>query len=357
FLEGGKGTHGAAELGRRAVGQSPFEVVGCFPHPLCPSGAHRAEGGGQGLLEQGASGHGGESVVGRQGGQGPAQCSQVGQYDPARAARQQHRRGVHDVLTGGTPVHVSCGLGVGTSYLCGQFLYQGDDGVSTVRCGSAQFLLVVVVRVAGSDDRLGLLLWQEPGVGQGPCQCRFGLQERTEPGGVVGERADGSSGEDPVEQAGHGPNSLPVLPGAVQMSKKTVSSSPWMRISKRYPSGAVRATRVSRASGSSMLLRTGSAALAFSSSGKYTRVTTRCSRPRANNDTSMCGAWGPFGPGTDPGLSVRMPKVPSTSVGQRPNPRKPGWDRAHLGSSGWSKRPSGSACQVSTRASPTGSPA
>ena len=52
---------------------------------------------------------------------------------------------------------------------------------------------------------------------------------------------------------------------------------------------------------------------------------------------------------------MTIPQPPSGVVGQRPKPRKPG--TRPRGSSGWSKRPSGSACHVSTSASGTGSPA
>src|SRR5918999_6223160 len=83
------------------------------------------------------------------------------------------------------------------------------------------------------------------------------------------------------------------------------------------------------------------------------RVTTRSSRPRASTVTSMCGAW----PSPNaPGFSVTIWKRPSPSVGQRPNPRKPD-PEGPRGSSGWSKRPSGSACQVSITPSGTGAPA
>src|SRR5918995_1576564 len=86
------------------------------------------------------------------------------------------------------------------------------------------------------------------------------------------------------------------------------------------------------------------------------RVTTRSSRPRANSETSTCGACRPPSPsGTRPGLSVQMAYSP-VSVCERPKPVKPGYRAAPRGSSGWSKRPSGSACQVSTIASGTTSP-
>src|SRR5690606_26858237 len=64
----------------------------------------------------------------------------------------------------------------------------------------------------------------------------------------------------------------------------------------------------------------------------------------------MCGACS----GTAPGSSVRIPNSPSSFVGHRPKPRKPG--TAPLGSSGWSNRPFGSACHVSINASGTGAP-
>src|SRR5918999_815474 len=83
------------------------------------------------------------------------------------------------------------------------------------------------------------------------------------------------------------------------------------------------------------------------------RVTTRSSRPRARTVTSMWGAW----PSPSaPGFTVTIWYRPSSSVGQRPKPRKPD-PEGPRGSSGWSKRPSGSACQVSITPSGTGAPA
>src|ERR671923_2301417 len=83
------------------------------------------------------------------------------------------------------------------------------------------------------------------------------------------------------------------------------------------------------------------------------RVTTRSSRPRASTETSMCGAW----PSPNaPGFTVTIWKRPSSSVGHRPKPANPD-PEGPRGSSGWSKRPSGSACQVSITPSGTGAPA
>ena len=62
------------------------------------------------------------------------------------------------------------------------------------------------------------------------------------------------------------------------------------------------------------------------------------------------------GAGNGPGRSVTMRYRPSASVAQRPKPRKPAGHAPPRGSSGWAKLPSGSACQVSTSASGTGSP-
>src|SRR5256884_5146080 len=122
-----------------------------------------------------------------------------------------------------------------------------------------------------------------------------------------------------------------------------------------WPSGSGTAMSVARRLGAPMEHSTGSAALAAGSSGKYMRVTTRSSRPRANTDTSRCGAsMLPSEVGSGPGLSVTMRYEPSGAVGHRPKPRKlwypPGV--APRGSSGWAKRPSGPACQVSI--SPSG---
>jgi hypothetical protein len=73
------------------------------------------------------------------------------------------------------------------------------------------------------------------------------------------------------------------------------------------PSGSGTAISVARRDGSAMEHSTGSAALAVRSSGKYIRVTTRSSRPRAKTDTSRCGAsMLPSGVGRGPGLSVTM---------------------------------------------------
>src|SRR5690625_47106 len=63
--------------------------------------------------------------------------------------------------------------------------------------------------------------------------------------------------------------------------------------------------------------------------------------------------------GSGPGRTVRTRQIPSSFVELRAKPRNPGTElaRAPRGSSRWSNRPSGSACQVSISASGTGSPA
>jgi len=90
-----------------------------------------------------------------------------------------------------------------------------------------------------------------------------------------------------------------------------------------WPSGSGIAMSVARRVSSPMEHSTGSAALAAISSGKYILVTHRSSRPRANTDTSRCGAsMLPSGVGSGPGLSVTMRYEPSGAVGHRPKPRK-----------------------------------
>src|SRR5215211_2477368 len=72
----------------------------------------------------------------------------------------------------------------------------------------------------------------------------------------------------------------------------------------------------------------------------------------------MCGACGrSSGPGTGPGLIVVNSKRPSESVAQRPNPVNPSSSGSSSRvSSGCAYRPAAFACQISTRASSTGSP-
>src|SRR5665213_4351862 len=87
------------------------------------------------------------------------------------------------------------------------------------------------------------------------------------------------------------------------------------------------------------------------------RVTTRSSNPRAKTETSMWGAsTRPSSAGSEPGLTVTMANTPSSSVAQRPKPRKAD-PLLPRGSSGCANRPSGSACHVSTMASVTAAPA
>ena len=117
------------------------------------------------------------------------------------------------------------------------------------------------------------------------------------------------------------------------------------------------AISVSRRS-SAMEARTGSAALAAGSSGKYIRVTRRSSRPRANTVTSRCGASvAPAGvrrgqraglERDDPVASRPARSGTGRSRGTRHN--RPPTGRA--GRPGGRTGPSGSACQVST--SPSG---
>ena len=76
-------------------------------------------------------------------------------------------------------------------------------------------------------------------------------------------------------------------------------------MSKRSPPFSDAATSAARCAGSSTEVSTGSAPFASASSGKYTRVVTLFSSPRANTETRICGAWSPpSGEGTGPGLTV-----------------------------------------------------
>ena len=82
----------------------------------------------------------------------------------------------------------------------------------------------------------------------------------------------------------------------------------------------------------------------------------RSSRPRAKTDTSRCGACAaPPGAGTGPGLTGVDPvRAVRRRSAQRPNPRKPSARRRVVRVA---EAAVGSACQVSTSASGTGSPA
>src|SRR5580700_6971528 len=137
---------------------------------------------------------------------------------------------------------------------------------------------------------------------------------------VRGAADDGQPGVSDAEGA-----SDTELRHRAQTSKKTVSRSPCSQMSNlSSPSGSGTAMRVARRAGSLIEHSTGSTALAVCSSGKYSLVTTRSSRPRANTDTSRCGAsMPPSEVGSGPGLRVTMRYDPSGAVGHRPKPRNP----------------------------------
>ena len=98
-------------------------------------------------------------------------------------------------------------------------------------------------------------------------------------------------------------------------------------MSNRSPPSSATATSVARSSTPSSA-RTGSAAFASASSGKYIRVARRFSRPRAKTPTTRCGAWSrPSGMGTRPGLTVVNSNQPSSTVPQRPKPAEPVLER------------------------------
>ena len=199
----GQGAHRTAELDRRSLVERAPQARARRVEPVRPTGRDHPEGRGQGLLQQGAAGHGGVPVFGRQRTQARSGTVQILQQRGPGTARQEHRRGVHDVLAGGALVDASGRLRVGLTHPGGQLLDQGDDGVAAARGRPPQRPGVVQARVAGTGDGLGARGREQTGVGQSPGQGGLGVEQRPQPGGVVGQRADGAPREDPVEQAGH----------------------------------------------------------------------------------------------------------------------------------------------------------
>src|SRR5215213_6305918 len=124
-----------------------------------------------------------------------------------------------------------------------------------------------------------------------------------------------------------GSDKMATVPLLRQTSKKTVSRSPWRRMSNTYATAPSRSSRraksVSRRAAGSIMLNTGSSALAPVSSAKYSRVLSPMLMPRAASQMFTCGAIGlrPCRPATRPGLTVSNVYTPvSKFVPVRPQP-------------------------------------
>src|SRR5690606_37903611 len=95
FGEGGQGARRAAELGGQGDGG---QAVAGAQDSRQPGGGLQPEGGGDGLLAEGAGGHQGGPVPFGEPGQGGHDAVDVGEDGGNSAAGDQHGGGVQDVL-------------------------------------------------------------------------------------------------------------------------------------------------------------------------------------------------------------------------------------------------------------------
>ena len=239
----------AAELHRQ---RQRAEALARIDHRVEPARGLQPEGGGKGLLEQRAAGHHRAAVLVRESRAGRRHPAEVRPDQAERAARDQHRGGVHHVLAGGAAVDEAGGLVV---ELLPQRGHQRHHRVAAGAAVAGDHLGVEVSGVAGGGDRLRSVSRDHSGLCLRAGQGRLGVQHRLQPGRFGGRPADGFGDEEAAEQRFRR-----------QRRRSRRHPGDGCRSADLPPRGSRRGS--SRSSASSIEERTGSSAFASASSGK-----------------------------------------------------------------------------------------
>ena len=184
-----------------------------------PAGRLQPEGHGHGLLQERAAREDGAAMLAREPRGRGGGALEVLEERPQGAVRDEHRRGVHDVLARRAAVDVA---GRRALDALRQRLHERGGGVAAARGLRADLRRVVVRGAARGGDLLGVRRRDEPGLGRGPREGGLDVEHRLEPGAVGHGVPHAAACEDAVEQPS------PQPPRRAQTSKKTVSSGPWM---------------------------------------------------------------------------------------------------------------------------------
>ena len=187
--EGGEGAAGAGKLGAEACLADRRQPVERIQERDQPARGLGTEARRHRLLEQRPGRHRGRPVglgepCRRGGGRVQALLDQ-----PQGAPRDEHRRAVHDVLAGGTEMHVAGGVaGDRRPQLANERL----DGIARPPSVLGQPSGVVELRPAAVGDRARRRGGHDPGRRLGRGQRPLGVQHRCQPGVVgdgIGQRA------------------------------------------------------------------------------------------------------------------------------------------------------------------------
>src|SRR5699024_7984766 len=234
-----------------------------------------------------------------------------------------------------------------------------DDGVASRLCALSQGLEFGVIgrqrpdgRVNGRGDLGAHLRWHQPHPCLGDDPGRLDLADRGDERVVIDGfgAAQIAGGEEEAGMGGVGHWCQSSWPGK---RRKGVSSSPCNRMSKRSDPSAPRAAIRRFLSDGEREDSSGSAARASVSSGREIRGERPVSRPRARLATLMQAAL----PGSvGPGSTVEKLYSPSGSTAARPKPVKVKPSR-RSDPVARGTVPFSSGCQISRRASGTGTPA
>ncbi len=185
-VEGGQGAGRSAELcGQRGPGgREAFDGV---EHQRAPAGGLEAEGGGHGVLGEGASGDRRVAVLGGEPRQGVGRAPEVGEDGFQSPGGDQHGRRVHDVLAGGAAVHMSGCLPVLLGDGGGEVGDERDDRIAA-GAGAEREVPDVEAGGPGGGRRDGPRRrgGREAQRGLGAGQRGFGVQHRSYVGGVTG---------------------------------------------------------------------------------------------------------------------------------------------------------------------------
>ena len=289
----------AAELHRQArPGRRPAESRE-RSSAAAPHRGQRAERRGDGLLQQRAARHRGVAM-GRGQARARAPHSSRSATDHAeRARRDQHQRGVEDVLAGRAEMHGARGLGAG-SRLDTRAQSRRPAGSPGCRrrpsAGPARRGPMRRTRRTPRRSRARPAASIRPARAQARASAVSASHSASSIARVVGRGDDRGRAEDAVEAASH--HGTQACSDREERCLAPRPAAGCRSAARRRPATAMSSAR----SGSSSRAAPGRPRWRRPRPGSRCRVTSCLSSPRANTVTSMCGACSSS---TRPGFSVR----------------------------------------------------
>ena len=273
---------------------------------------------------------------------------------PRRAAPpglggDEHQRGVEDVLARGAAVHPARGrrpLG-DVAVSAGDERHRRGCRCAPPRRRARRGRAASAATAAATSAAASARRSARPAPARA-ASARLGVAASPRPGAVA---------DDLVERrvAGQRRRTAAVRRGRLRRRRRRSHRSPWRRMSKRQPPSARARRSACRAPspGQRPQHRVGRVRLRLV--GEVDPGDERFSMPRAKTrDVDVRRLRPPSPTAAGPGLTVTNPNAPVVVGRRAAEPAEARGRDGPRGSSGWSKRPSGSACQVSTMPSGTG---